>query len=213
MYTAIRFAVCIIIFIAVLALCKPVRGWFFGLEKRWKPVVFAAFCIFLPFLLLYVSPETAIVPFDTPEAAYRYLNGGEYDELIRGEDSALALRITPEGVAMPALLYERDGSWYISRPSESTMEDAAQVGGLYVSRLAHTDVSGSYWLVTDFQKQVELAEAITLNGTAPEMRFSTPLADTGDEARCWFFYLADVPSEISIAVGGAERGSAAVEAA
>lgn len=126
MYTIIRFAFCIIAAIAVLALCKPVRKWFFALNRGLKLILFVGFCGILPLVLLCVSPESDLVRFKTPEAAYHYLNGHAYDDIIYGADSALALAVTQEGVVSTTLLHGQKAEWYISKPSQSTFPHPLQ---------------------------------------------------------------------------------------
>lgn len=210
MYTIIRFAFCIIAAIAVLALCKPVRKWFFALNRGLKLILFVGFCGILPLVLLCVSPESDLVRFKTPEAAYHYLNGHAYDDIICGADSALALAVTQEGVVSTTLLHGQEAEWYISKPSQSTFSASAAIGEICIDRLSIPEITGSYWSVMDVWGEIGAERSVALNGVAPAFQTSVTFQATGSEGQYWFFYLEDAPTEVQLTVDGEDFGNAEV---
>lgn len=145
MYSLTRVIFLLIIVTAIVGY-KKVRKREFHMKLH---VVIPVLCVAF-IALMFVTPETYLIGFNSPESAYTYECGGKYEALIQGEQSALTIKKSGDGATEDTLLLRKADRWYITTALIHHMEYATQYGGKYFIYCLWDDrITDVYYCIAD----------------------------------------------------------------
>ena len=160
--------------IAVLAglwfACKPFQKW---LRKRKTPwLILGTGYALLIFLCSFIVPETTLIGFDSPLAAYAYAKSpgeADYEQMIDCETSTLLITRKGTNNISTSILLKKEGKSYITPPFSFSFKKAFDYEtALCADCLAHPQLDETYWLL--FNMDGSVGESIvTLNDKLPEV--------------------------------------------
>lgn len=198
MYSLVRI-IFLLVIVALIAIYKKVRKRKFCINLR---VVTPIFCIaFLT--LLFVTPETRLIGFSSPKAAYNYVRSGDYESIAYGKQSALVVKMNKKGTFEATLILKQNDKWYITTPLLNSVQVVPVHDSILVFRIGDDRVTDVYYAISiDNYPIEEEGQVIKLNNNTALSKIDNFLQSVQVRTQYWFFCLDKEPTTLVLSIDG-----------
>ena len=201
MYSLLRFILLLVV-VALIAIYKKARKRKFRMNLR---VIVPVFCVAF-IALLFVTPETNLIGFSSPKAAYDYIRNicsGDYEAIIYGEQSALACKTHDDYTIETTLLLKKKDKWYITAPLLKDLQSVPAHDSIFVYRISDDRVKDVYYYIFKFDYPIEEeGQIIKLNNNTALAEVDNFSKSEQELVKYWFFCLDEEQTTLVLSIDG-----------